>query len=312
MVLLVGRSTEHFEALQIGKHHPARGRLVVAARCTLLRIDSTWCLSVNASSSPRHGQGHKEAPRRTFFLPKGDTPSYAKWREAGRAGFQIVPDLLFKNQVVLGLSPRHVRAAAFGCYIVTSTTSRPFLMEPRSRRAQISRFDLRKSNGVSDCLSAARRVVNPEASCMIVSSHLFEAYLECSTKCWLRSRAEPATGNVYAEWARLQNETYLEDGLNRLFASHPESDRAITPPIPKNSKDITWCLAIDVRWRVNDLESCLQAVERISSEGRGRAAQFIPYRFEFANKLAKKHKLLLAFDALLLSEAVGREVNLGK
>jgi hypothetical protein len=105
MVLLVGRSTEHFEALQIGKHHPARGRLVVAARCTLLRIDATCCVSVNASSSPRHGQGHKEAPRRTFFPPKGDTPSYAKWREAGRAGFQIVPDLLFKNQVVLGLSP---------------------------------------------------------------------------------------------------------------------------------------------------------------------------------------------------------------
>src|ERR1019366_10195699 len=88
------------------------------------------------------------------------------------------------------------------------------LDEPRSRRAQISRFDLRKSNGVSDCLSAARRVVNPEASCMIVSSQLFEAYLECSTKCWLRSRAEPATGNVYAEWARLQNETYLEVGVH--------------------------------------------------------------------------------------------------
>jgi predicted RecB family nuclease len=147
---------------------------------------------------------------------------------------------------------------------------------------------------------------------MIVSSQLFEAYLECSTKCWLRSRAEPATGNVYAEWAQLQNETYLEYGLKRLFATHPESDRAITPPIPKNSKDITWCLAIDVRWRINDLESCLQAVERISSEGRGRAAQFIPYRFEFANKLSKEHKLLVAFDALLLSEAVGREVNLGK
>ena len=85
---------------------------------------------------------------------------------------------------------------------------------------------------------------------MIVSSQLFEAYLECSTKCWLRSRAEPATGNVYAEWAQLQNETYLEYGLKRLLATLPESDRAITPPIPKNPKDVTWCLAIDVRWRV--------------------------------------------------------------
>ena len=41
---------------------------------------------------------------------------------------------------------------------------------------------------------------------MIVSSPLFEAYLECDTKCWLRARAEPSAGNTYAEWARLKNE----------------------------------------------------------------------------------------------------------
>ena len=147
---------------------------------------------------------------------------------------------------------------------------------------------------------------------MIVSSQLFEAYLECSTKCWLRSRAEPATGNFYAEWARPQNETYLAYGFKRSFAAVPESDRATAPPIPKNPKEVTWCLAIDVRWRTRELESRLQAVERIPSDGHGRSAQFIPHRFEFANKLAKEHKLLLAFDALLLSEALGREVNLGK
>ena len=67
----------------------------------------------------------------------------------------------------------------------------------------------------------------------------------------------------------------------------PESDRAIGPPISKNSKDATWRIAIDVRLRTNDLESRLHGVERIPSEGRGRTIQFIPYRFEFANKLTK-------------------------
>ncbi len=51
---------------------------------------------------------------------------------------------------------------------------------------------------------------------MIISSQIFEAYLECPTKCWLRSRAEPITGNVYAEWARAQNEAYCEGGLKTL------------------------------------------------------------------------------------------------
>jgi hypothetical protein len=103
---------------------------------------------------------------------------------------------------------------------------------------------------------------------MIVNFQIFEAYLECSTKCWLRSHAEPTTGNAYAEWARAQNEAYYEGGLKSLREILPESDRAIAPPLTKYSKDATWRLAIDVRLRTNDLESRLQAVERIPSEGR--------------------------------------------
>jgi predicted RecB family nuclease len=147
---------------------------------------------------------------------------------------------------------------------------------------------------------------------MIVSSALFESYLECSTKCWLRSGAEPAIGNFYAEWVRAQNETYFQDGFRRLLATLPESDRSIAPLIPKTPKDVTWRLAVDMHWRTGDLESRLQAVERVPAEGRSRPARFIPYRFEFANKLTTKHKLQLAFDALLLSEALGSQVRLGK
>ena len=37
-------------------------------------------------------------------------------------------------------------------------------------------------------------------------------------------------------------------GSNARSRRFPESDRATAPPIPKNSKDATWRLAIDVRW----------------------------------------------------------------
>jgi len=40
--------------------------------------------------------------------------------------------------------------------------------------------------------------------------------------------------------------------------------------------------------------------------------QFIPIRFIFTNKLGKDDKLLLAFDAFVLSEMLGREVRFGK
>ena len=72
---------------------------------------------------------------------------------------------------------------------------------------------------------------------MIVNSHLFEAFLECSTKCWLRSRAEPTAGNIYAEWARAQSKAFCEGGLRRLLAMFPENDRAIAPPISQYARD---------------------------------------------------------------------------
>ncbi|HKW28713.1 MAG TPA: hypothetical protein VJT54_05225 [Verrucomicrobiae bacterium] len=60
------------------------------------------------------------------------------------------------------------------------------------------------------------------------------------------------------------------------------------------------------------LESRLHAVEHIPSKGRGKAAQFTPIRFIYRNKLAKDDKLLLAFDAFVLSETLGHDVTPGK
>ena len=64
--------------------------------------------------------------------------------------------------------------------------------------------------------------------------------------------------------------------------------------------------------RVFIAESQLHAVERVSAEGRGKAAQFIPIRFSFCNKLIKDDKLLLAFDAFVLAQALGRDIATGK
>jgi predicted RecB family nuclease len=50
----------------------------------------------------------------------------------------------------------------------------------------------------------------------------------------------------------------------------------------------------------------------VPSEGRGKPAQFVPIRFVFRNKLTRDDRLLLAFDALVLSQVLGREVSLGK
>jgi hypothetical protein len=106
---------------------------------------------------------------------------------------------------------------------------------------------------------------------MIVNSHLFEAFLECSTKCWLRSRAEPTAGNIYAEWARAQSKTYCEGGLKRLPAMFPENGRAIALPVSQYARDVTWRFASDVRVGMNNLDLHLQAVERLPIGWSARA-----------------------------------------
>ena len=146
----------------------------------------------------------------------------------------------------------------------------------------------------------------------MISSHLFEAYLECPTKCWLRAQNERSTGNVYADWARSQNESYRKKWLERRPAIVAEADRILSPAIEADRKDATWRLAVDMLVQAADLECRISAVERVRSEGRGRRVQFIPYRFEFSNKLTKQHKLMVAFDAVALSEATGRDIRLGK
>jgi predicted RecB family nuclease len=147
---------------------------------------------------------------------------------------------------------------------------------------------------------------------MKITPSLFHAHLKCSTKCWLRFTGETATGNVYAEWVQKQNDAYHDAAIERLQSEAPQDECAVAPA-QENLKTSKWRLGFDVLLTPSEnLETRLDAVERVAAEGRRKSAQFIPIRFVCTNKLGKDDKLLLAFDALVLSELLGGEVSLGK
>jgi len=181
---------------------------------------------------------------------------------------------------------------------------------------------------------------------MAITPHLFEAFLKCPTRCWLRATGEPPSGNTYAEWVQTENESYRIEAAKRLMANTPTAECDPPPGSSRreeahysaeNMKIAKWRLALDMPIRIElrssrgdeaqtsppeisqslltsaaTIETCLHAVERIPSAGRGRLAQFVPIRFIYRNKLTKDDKLLLAFDAFVLSEMLGRTVSLGK
>jgi hypothetical protein len=131
---------------------------------------------------------------------------------------------------------------------------------------------------------------------MKLTSTLFDAFLKCPTKCYLRSTGQAGSGNAYAEWVREQNDAYRGEAIRRLMAGLPEPELVVAPPAAENLKADKWRLALDLPVQAGDMESRIHAVERGPSEGRGKPAQFIPVRFVFFNKLTKDDRLLVAFD----------------
>ena len=147
---------------------------------------------------------------------------------------------------------------------------------------------------------------------MTITPHLFEAYLKCPTKCFLRSLGETGAGNPYADWVCAQNTFFRRVGIRRLKEGVANDERTTGPLDRKELKSTTWRLATESKVCAQNLECTLHAVERVPSDTPGKSVQFVPSRFIFTNKLAWHDKLLLAFDAHVLSEALGQEVALGK
>lgn len=150
---------------------------------------------------------------------------------------------------------------------------------------------------------------------MKITPDLFHANLKCPTKCWLRAKAEPPSGNPYAEWVKTQTESYRARETMKLVAGAAAGELP-APVTGESLKAAKWQVVpnvvVQAQMDSSELEASLHVLERVASEGRGKAAQFVPIRFIFTNKLGKDDKLLLAFDALALSEALGREVRIGK
>jgi len=150
---------------------------------------------------------------------------------------------------------------------------------------------------------------------MKITPDVFEAYLKCPTKCWLRATGEPSAGDTYPEWVKAQNDSYRTIETERLIAESPNNEVARSPAM-ENVMAAKWRLASSLAVQAQTdccvLESELHAMERVPAEDQGKPAEFIPIRFVFTNKLGNDDKLLLGFDVFVLSESLGLEIGTGK
>ena len=146
----------------------------------------------------------------------------------------------------------------------------------------------------------------------VITSRLFEDYLKCPTKCFLEANGAAASTDSYADWLRSQNDSYHETYLRQPIVTLSPGVLAAGASAPAHLISATRQLARHFKVRARNLESHVQAVELLSPVHRSAPAQFIPVRHTFANKVGTDARLLLAFDAFVLSELLGQTAKFGR
>jgi len=146
----------------------------------------------------------------------------------------------------------------------------------------------------------------------IITTDLVASFLKCPTKCFLRARAEGETGNTYSDWVRARSDVFRRQGIERLVAEVEPDKCATGTAAMESGRSVQWQLAFDFVAQNENLVGACHAVERIPSSGRHRGAEFVPIRFVISNKVTRHDKLVLAFDALVLSKVLCREITHGR
>ena len=144
-----------------------------------------------------------------------------------------------------------------------------------------------------------------------ITSQLVEAYLDCPTKCFLRSTGEVPTGNAFATWNHTRSEAYYLDGVRRLTADQPQEFGSCSTE-PGRWKSADWLFARSQCVSAKNLTTSLHVVQQMPPEGTSKASQLVPIRFIHSNRLSRSDKLMAGFDALVLSRALDIKIGLAK
>ncbi|MHA3771615.1 IS66 family transposase [Verrucomicrobiota bacterium sgz303538] len=146
---------------------------------------------------------------------------------------------------------------------------------------------------------------------MKITSRLFEAFLECPTKCFLLAAGEQGSGNAYADWVEAHQKAYAAQLIERM-----RNDMAGCQQIQEctvtNIADFADCqIVTNVRLTTGRFETEIHVLECGKKERSADSTSVIPYRFVASDKLTTNQKLTLAFDALAIAELTGASPRIG-
>jgi len=79
---------------------------------------------------------------------------------------------------------------------------------------------------------------------LIITSNLFEDYINCPTKCFLRASHEEESEDSYAKWFKRQNVSYQYNEITRLASRFEQKDVKICVTTKKGLNEYLTLLSI--------------------------------------------------------------------
>ncbi len=142
---------------------------------------------------------------------------------------------------------------------------------------------------------------------MLITDELFDAYLKCKTKARLTfgPAGSGESSHPISDWQQRLAENYQANCRDRLqFAD--SADCFVGNPCSEDLKSAKYRLIIQPYITAQDVGSNIHALERGAAQTQTRNSPYTPIRFVPFEKVSKHHRLMLAFDAIVLWKASGQ------
>jgi predicted RecB family nuclease len=145
---------------------------------------------------------------------------------------------------------------------------------------------------------------------MVITQQIFEAFLKCPTKSQLSRDGSVIVENS-AAWPQELEQIFIRNGWSRLCASIPADQVIIGASAAEAIRQRRSGLVVDCTLQTSDLGARLHGLEIIGAPANAQT-RYVPIRFLSNEKVSATDKLLLAFDAFVLSQVSGCRPDRGK
>jgi hypothetical protein len=146
----------------------------------------------------------------------------------------------------------------------------------------------------------------------MITDDIFASFLKCPTKSYLESSKCTAVLNETIDWHAQLELSYRARAQARLASKSEVPEPLSGTSCIEELKSGKYLLLIDSIVRVEGLQSNIDALEWISLGTKRKQGYYIPIRTSPREKLTREDKFLFAFDAIVLSQAVGQVPAYGR